>query len=113
LQLILLLKNFWRLAPSAKSHGHTGPFNSDTTSQAGTTDTTNLLLTTVVSMMAQNMNASISKNSKYHSMPPSSPIRPSSPLVNSAAEPHLLAFLEAFGCAKKLPKEPLFLRLRA
>jgi hypothetical protein len=58
-------------------------------------------------MMAQNMNASISKNSKYHSTPPSSPICPLSPLVNSAAEPHLLAFLEAFGHAKKLPEEAI------
>lgn len=92
---------------STKSRGRSGPgpFNSDTASQAGAADTTNLLLTTVVGMMAQNMNASMSKNSKHHSTPPSSPIRPSSPLVPSAAEPHLLAFLEAFGRAKKLPEE--------
>jgi hypothetical protein len=106
-----LLETWAGTAPSghaaSKSRGCTGPFNSDATSQAGAADTTNLLLTTVVSMMAQNMNASMSKNSKRHSTPPSSPIRPSSPLVPSAAEPHLLAFLEAFGHAKKLPEEAI------
>ena len=106
---LILLTNFLRPSGHAasKSHGSTGPFNSDATSQAGAVDTTNLLLTTIVSIMAQKMNTSMSKNSKHHSMPLSSPICPSSPLVPLAAEPHLLAFLKAFGCAKKLPEEAI------
>ena len=63
----------------------------------------NLLLTTVISMMAQNLNASMSK--KHHLMPLSSPVCLSSPLLPPLTEPHLLAFLKTSGHAKRLSAE--------
>ncbi|KIL54227.1 hypothetical protein M378DRAFT_19111 [Amanita muscaria Koide BX008] len=88
-----------------KPRGHSGPYpmySSDIRTAPEADSPSNLILTTMLAMLAQNMNQNRSSKSKVPT-PPSSPICPSSPPPLLADE--LDKFLDAFGKAKNIPNE--------